>query len=97
MVKYGRQTASVDVDTGVLLFDRKAGSFGIERVSHDRSKYYICFSVSVTFLLLANMLYNCLLACLLRISSSDCQVSEQSGQGPYGGRQPPQHTPGDDV
>ncbi|XP_070692714.1 inositol polyphosphate phosphatase-like 1b [Pempheris klunzingeri] len=36
MVKYGRQTVSVDVDTGVLLFDRKAGSFGIERVSHDR-------------------------------------------------------------
>lgn len=38
MVRYGRQTVSVDVDSGVLLFDRKAGSFGIERVSHDRSK-----------------------------------------------------------
>uniref|UniRef100_A0A3Q3NEN4 phosphatidylinositol-3,4,5-trisphosphate 5-phosphatase n=1 Tax=Mastacembelus armatus TaxID=205130 RepID=A0A3Q3NEN4_9TELE len=36
MVRYGRQIVSVDVDTGVLLFDRKIGSFGIERVSHDR-------------------------------------------------------------
>ncbi|KAM7389924.1 hypothetical protein PAMP_023868 [Pampus punctatissimus] len=36
MVRYGRQTVSVDVDVGVLLFDRKAGSFGVERVSHDR-------------------------------------------------------------
>lgn len=38
MVSYGRQTVSVDVDTGVLLFDRKPGLFGVERVSHDRSK-----------------------------------------------------------
>lgn len=38
MVRYGRQTVSADVDTGVLIFDRKAGSLGIERVSHDRSK-----------------------------------------------------------
>ncbi|KAI3351631.1 hypothetical protein L3Q82_020466 [Scortum barcoo] len=36
MVRYGRQTVSVDVDSGVLLFDRKAVSFGIERVLHDR-------------------------------------------------------------
>lgn len=38
VVRFGRQTVSVDVDAGVLLFDRKATSFGIERVSHDRSK-----------------------------------------------------------
>lgn len=38
MVRYGRQTVSVDLDTGVLLFDKKAGSFGAETVSHDRSK-----------------------------------------------------------
>uniref|UniRef100_A0A3Q1IVN3 phosphatidylinositol-3,4,5-trisphosphate 5-phosphatase n=1 Tax=Anabas testudineus TaxID=64144 RepID=A0A3Q1IVN3_ANATE len=36
MVRYGRQTVSVDVDSGVLLFDRKASSLGIERVSYDR-------------------------------------------------------------
>ncbi|KAM4585888.1 LOW QUALITY PROTEIN: inositol polyphosphate phosphatase-like 1b [Fundulus diaphanus] len=36
MVRYGRQTVSVDVDSGVLLFHRKAGSFGIERVSYNR-------------------------------------------------------------
>ncbi|XP_014857300.1 PREDICTED: phosphatidylinositol 3,4,5-trisphosphate 5-phosphatase 2B-like [Poecilia mexicana] len=36
MVKYGRQIVSVDVDTGVLLFDRKSSSFGIEKVSHNR-------------------------------------------------------------
>ncbi|XP_045887593.1 inositol polyphosphate phosphatase-like 1b [Micropterus dolomieu] len=46
MVKYGRQTASVDVDTGVLLFDRKAGSFGIERVSHDRILQIVKFQSS---------------------------------------------------
>ncbi|KAG9338679.1 hypothetical protein JZ751_025517 [Albula glossodonta] len=28
VVRYGRQTLSVDVDTGVLLFDRKSGAFG---------------------------------------------------------------------
>lgn len=38
MLRYGRQTVSVDVDAGVLLFDRKAGSFGVERISHERSK-----------------------------------------------------------
>lgn len=43
MVRYGRQTVSVDVDTGVLLFDRKAGSFTVERVSHDRSKKIFTF------------------------------------------------------
>ena len=38
MVRYGRQTVSVDVDTGVLLFDRKTGSFRVETVSHERSE-----------------------------------------------------------
>ncbi|XP_077387269.1 inositol polyphosphate phosphatase-like 1b isoform X1 [Festucalex cinctus] len=36
MLRYGRQTVSVDVDAGVLLFDRKASSLDVERVSHDR-------------------------------------------------------------
>lgn len=39
MVRYGRQMVSVDVDNGVLLFDRKTGSFGIETITHDRSKF----------------------------------------------------------
>lgn len=43
MVRYGRQTVSVDVDVGVLLFDRKASSFGVERVSHDRSMEIFTF------------------------------------------------------
>ncbi|KAK5864640.1 hypothetical protein PBY51_015869 [Eleginops maclovinus] len=46
MVRYGRQTVSVDVDTGVLLFDRKSGSFGIERVSHDRILQIVRFQSS---------------------------------------------------
>ncbi|XP_030002215.1 inositol polyphosphate phosphatase-like 1b [Sphaeramia orbicularis] len=46
MVRYGRQTVSVDVDTGVLLFDRKAGSFSIERVSHDRILQIVKFQSS---------------------------------------------------
>ncbi|KAM8733026.1 inositol polyphosphate phosphatase-like 1b [Acanthopagrus schlegelii] len=46
MVRYGRQTVSVDVDSGVLLFDRKAGSFGIERVSHDRILQIVKFQSS---------------------------------------------------
>ncbi|XP_069550436.1 inositol polyphosphate phosphatase-like 1b [Brachyistius frenatus] len=46
MVRYGRQTVSVDVDTGVLLFDRKAGSFGIERVSLDRILQIVKFQSS---------------------------------------------------
>nr|XP_023650752.1 phosphatidylinositol 3,4,5-trisphosphate 5-phosphatase 2B-like isoform X2 [Paramormyrops kingsleyae] len=32
----GRQLLSIDVDNGVLLFDRKSGAFGVETVSHDR-------------------------------------------------------------
>ncbi|KAL7394772.1 hypothetical protein ABVT39_003826 [Epinephelus coioides] len=46
MVRYGRQTVSVDVDTGVLLFDRKACTFGIERVSHDRILQIVKFQSS---------------------------------------------------
>lgn len=53
MVRYGRQTVSVDVNAGVLVFDKKAGSFGIERVSHDRSKKVFTL-VPVTSYLLAN-------------------------------------------
>uniref|UniRef100_A0A671M668 phosphatidylinositol-3,4,5-trisphosphate 5-phosphatase n=1 Tax=Sinocyclocheilus anshuiensis TaxID=1608454 RepID=A0A671M668_9TELE len=36
VVRYGRQTVSVDIDAGVLLFDKKTGSFGVETVTHDR-------------------------------------------------------------
>lgn len=59
---------------------------------------YLLFS-AYSILLLANMLYNCLLVsqCFLCISPSDCQVPEQSSQGTHGGGQPPQHTTGDDV
>ncbi|XP_028272722.1 inositol polyphosphate phosphatase-like 1b isoform X2 [Parambassis ranga] len=46
MVRYGRQTVSVDVNAGVLVFDKKAGSFGIERVSHDRILQMIKFHSS---------------------------------------------------
>uniref|UniRef100_A0A4W5QME0 phosphatidylinositol-3,4,5-trisphosphate 5-phosphatase n=1 Tax=Hucho hucho TaxID=62062 RepID=A0A4W5QME0_9TELE len=46
MVRYGRQTVSLDVDTGVLLFDRKAGSFGVETVSHERILQLVKFQSS---------------------------------------------------
>uniref|UniRef100_A0A669DC06 phosphatidylinositol-3,4,5-trisphosphate 5-phosphatase n=1 Tax=Oreochromis niloticus TaxID=8128 RepID=A0A669DC06_ORENI len=46
MLRYGRQTVSVDVDAGVLLFDKKTGSFGIERVSHDRILQIVKFQSS---------------------------------------------------
>lgn len=88
MVRYGRQTVSVDVDTGVLLFDRKAGSFGTEKVSHDRSKQtLICYQpqafllVPVTFSLLTDLLYNV----PLWSSPAAGQDPEQSGQGVHGG------------
>lgn len=43
-MKYGRQTVSVDVDSGVLLFDRKAVSIGVERISHERSRARLVLS-----------------------------------------------------
>ncbi|KAK2848965.1 hypothetical protein Q5P01_008799 [Channa striata] len=46
MVRYGRQTVSVDVGTGVLLFDRKPGSLGIEKVTHDRILQIVKFQNS---------------------------------------------------
>lgn len=46
MVRYGRQTVSVDVDAGVILFDRKADSFNVEKVSHDRILQIIKFQSS---------------------------------------------------
>ncbi|XP_068596310.1 inositol polyphosphate phosphatase-like 1b [Brachionichthys hirsutus] len=48
MARYGRQTVSVDVDTGVLLFDRRAGSSTLERVSHDRILQIVKFQSSPT-------------------------------------------------
>nr|BAO51251.1 inositol polyphosphate phosphatase-like 1b [Oryzias dancena] len=36
MLRYGRQTVSVDVNSGVVLFDKRVGSFSTERVSHAR-------------------------------------------------------------
>lgn len=41
VVRYGRQTVSVDIDAGVLLFDKKTGSFGVETVTHDRSEFIL--------------------------------------------------------
>lgn len=46
MVRYGRQIVSVDVDTGVILFDRKADTFSVEKVSHDRILQIIKFQSS---------------------------------------------------
>lgn len=46
MVRYGRQIVSVDVDTGVVLFDRKAGSFSVEKVSHNRILQIVKFQSS---------------------------------------------------
>lgn len=99
MVRYGRQTVSVDVDTGVLLFDRKGGSYGVERIPHDRSKKNMYAIAPATFLFLENMYSTklCLLGYLLCVSPSDCQVPEQSCEGTHGYWQPPQHTTGDDV
>uniref|UniRef100_A0A8C8EHV0 phosphatidylinositol-3,4,5-trisphosphate 5-phosphatase n=1 Tax=Oncorhynchus tshawytscha TaxID=74940 RepID=A0A8C8EHV0_ONCTS len=41
-----QQTVSLDVDTGVLLFDRKAGSFGVETVSHEQILQLVKFQSS---------------------------------------------------
>ncbi|XP_072520366.1 inositol polyphosphate phosphatase-like 1b isoform X2 [Salminus brasiliensis] len=46
VVRYGRQTVSVDVDNGVLLFDKTIGAFGIETVSHDRILQLVKFQSS---------------------------------------------------
>ncbi|KAM6953274.1 inositol polyphosphate phosphatase-like 1b [Aplochiton taeniatus] len=46
MARYGRQTVSVDVDTGVLHFDKKTGCFGVETVSHDRILQLVRFQSS---------------------------------------------------
>ncbi|XP_026991793.2 inositol polyphosphate phosphatase-like 1b isoform X2 [Tachysurus fulvidraco] len=46
--RYGRQMVSVDVDNGVLLFDRKTGSFGIETLTQDRIVQLVKFQSSPT-------------------------------------------------
>lgn len=51
MLRYGRQTVSVDVSSGVVLFDKKLGSFSIEKVSHARSKRHLLRKVCDDFLL----------------------------------------------
>jgi hypothetical protein len=48
MARYGRQTVSVDVDTGVLLFDKKTGTFGVETISHERGKQNNTYVLSST-------------------------------------------------
>ncbi|CAL1613710.1 unnamed protein product [Knipowitschia caucasica] len=48
IVRYGRQIVSVDVDSGVLLFDRKSDSFSVEKVSHDRILHIVKFQSSST-------------------------------------------------
>ncbi|KAM9795447.1 inositol polyphosphate phosphatase-like 1b [Neosynchiropus ocellatus] len=46
MLRYGRQTVSLDVDSGVILFDRKAHSFAAERITHDRILQIVKFQSS---------------------------------------------------
>ncbi|XP_030622256.1 inositol polyphosphate phosphatase-like 1b [Chanos chanos] len=46
VVRYGKQTVSVDVDTGVLLFDSKPASFGVETITHDRILQLVKFQSS---------------------------------------------------
>ncbi|TSQ81008.1 Phosphatidylinositol 3,4,5-trisphosphate 5-phosphatase 2B [Bagarius yarrelli] len=46
VIRYGRQIVSVDVDNGVLLFDRKTGAFGIETITHDRILQLVKFQSS---------------------------------------------------
>ncbi|KAK2838760.1 hypothetical protein Q7C36_013574 [Tachysurus vachellii] len=46
--RYGRQMVSVDVENGVLLFDRKTGSFGIETLTQDRIVQLVKFQSSPT-------------------------------------------------
>ncbi|KAJ3588591.1 hypothetical protein NHX12_012183 [Muraenolepis orangiensis] len=46
MARYGRQTVSVDVDTGVLLFDKKTATVAVETVSHDRVLQVVQFHAS---------------------------------------------------
>ncbi|XP_056625457.1 inositol polyphosphate phosphatase-like 1b isoform X2 [Triplophysa dalaica] len=46
VVRYGRQTVSVDVHAGVLLFDKKSASFGMETVTHDRIVQLVKFQKS---------------------------------------------------
>ncbi|XP_048087860.1 inositol polyphosphate phosphatase-like 1b isoform X2 [Alosa alosa] len=46
LVRYGRMVVSVDVDTGVLLFDRKSASIGVETVTQDRILQLIKFQSS---------------------------------------------------
>lgn len=84
MLRYGRQTVSVDVDSGVLLFDRKAGSFGVERISHERSEWRPAQPHANVFP--ADV--------LLAVSPSGRQAPEQDT---HGHRQPSQHAAGDDV
>ncbi|XP_053362074.1 inositol polyphosphate phosphatase-like 1b [Clarias gariepinus] len=46
VVRYGRQMVSVDVNNGVLLFDRKTGTFGIETITHERIVQVVKFQSS---------------------------------------------------
>ncbi|XP_063046606.1 inositol polyphosphate phosphatase-like 1b [Engraulis encrasicolus] len=46
LVRYGRMVVSVDLDTGVLLFDRRSASIGVETVTQDRILQIIKFQSS---------------------------------------------------
>ncbi|XP_022539992.2 inositol polyphosphate phosphatase-like 1b isoform X2 [Astyanax mexicanus] len=46
VVRYGRQMVSVDVENGVLLFDKTVGSFGVETLTHDRILQLVKFQSS---------------------------------------------------
>lgn len=93
MVRSGRQTVSVNVDAGLLLFDKKVGSLGTESVSHDRGTpevHSLGFNNK-------NIMTRLQMAHLLRSSPSDRQVPEQPCQSAHGGGQQSQRAVGDDV
>ncbi|KAJ8255100.1 hypothetical protein GJAV_G00200920 [Gymnothorax javanicus] len=48
VVRYGRQTVSVDVDKGILMFDKKSAAFGVETLSLDRILQLVKFQSSPT-------------------------------------------------
>lgn len=75
MVRSGRQTVSVNVDGGVLHFDKKAGSFGAERVSHDRSAT-TRFHVHACASTVLNVMTRPELSRLSHFSPADRQVPE---------------------
>lgn len=96
MVRSGRQTVSVNVDGGVLHFDKKPGSFGAERVSHDRSATRTLSPPRLRFDGV-NVPTRPEPSPLSHSSPADRQVPEQPRQGAHGGGRQPQRAVGDDL